>query len=74
MLLLLVKPHVRHVYVLLPLLMPHVSYANLGLYIGDRLEGGTTYFGPLVVVLLVLLQSDVLGSDYHLLLLFFYNY
>ena len=31
-------------------------------------------FSPLVVVLLVLLQWDVLGSDYYLVQLLFYNY
>ena len=34
----LVRPHVRHVCVLLPLVIPHIRHANLGLYIGVRLE------------------------------------
>ena len=44
----LVMPHVRHICVLLPLKVLHVRYAQLGLYIGVRLEGRTTriwYFG-----------------------------
>ena len=38
----LLKPHVRHVYVLLPLVMPHVRHAHLGLYIEVSLKGRTT--------------------------------
>ena len=52
----LFMPHIRHVYVLLPLLRPHirymcvllalvmlhVRYARLGLHIAVSLKGGTT--------------------------------
>ena len=42
MLMPLVRLYVRHVYVLLPLLIPHVRHAHFGLHIGVRLEGRTT--------------------------------
>ena len=59
-------PHVKHVCLLLPLVIPHVRHAYLGLYIGVSLKGRTTHISLLVVVLLVLLQWDVLGSNYRL--------
>ena len=34
-------PHVTHVCVLLPLVMPHVSYAHLGQHIAVSLKGRT---------------------------------
>ena len=40
--------HVRHVYVLLPLVMPHIRDAHLGLHIRVGLKGRTTriwFFG-----------------------------
>ena len=44
----LVMPHVRHMYVLQPLLRPHVSHARLGLHIAVSLKGRITriwFFG-----------------------------
>ena len=71
----LVRPHVRHVCVLLPLVRPHVRHARLVLYIAASLKGrATSHLVPLVVVLLVLLQWDVLGSDYYLVQTLLYNY
>ena len=68
-------PHVRHVCVLLPLVRPHIRHAHLGLYIVVSLKGiEQLAFGLLVVVSLVLLQWDVLASDYYLVQLLFYNY
>ena len=37
----LVMPHVRHVYVLQPLVRPHVMHARLGLHIAVSLKGRT---------------------------------
>ena len=37
----LVIPHIRYVCVLLPLVMPHVSYAHLGQHIAVSLKGRT---------------------------------
>ena len=37
-----IKPHIRHVCVLLPLVRPHASYALLGLHIEVNLKGLTT--------------------------------
>ena len=62
----LVMPHVRHVYVLQPLVRPHVMYERLGLDILVSLKVEQLEFGPLVVVSLVLLQWDVLGLEYDL--------
>ena len=42
MLLPLVRPHVRHMCVLLPFVMPHVRHARLGLQIAVSLKGRTT--------------------------------
>ena len=39
----LVVPHIGHVCVILPLVMPHVRHAHLGLHIGVRLKGRTTH-------------------------------
>ena len=44
----LVRPHVRHVCVLLPLVRPHIRHARLGLHIVVSLKGRTTriwFFG-----------------------------
>ena len=38
----LVRPHVRHVCVLLPLVRPHVRHVRLGLHIAVSLKGRTT--------------------------------
>ena len=38
----LVRPHLRHVYVLLPLVMPYVRHAHLNLHIAVSLKGRTT--------------------------------
>ena len=38
----LVMPHVRHAYVLLPLVMIHIKHMHLGLHIGVSLKGRTT--------------------------------
>ena len=38
----LVIPHVKYVCVLLPLVMPYVRHAHLGLHIGVKLKGRTT--------------------------------
>ena len=38
----LLMPHVRHVYVLLPFVMPPIRYARLGLHIVVSLKGRTT--------------------------------
>ena len=38
----LVMPHVRHVYVLQPLVRPHIRHAHLGLHIAVSLKGRTT--------------------------------
>ena len=73
----LLMPYIRHVCVLLPLIRPHVRHARLdlqGLHIAVSLKGRTAAFGLLVVVLLILVQWDVLGSDYYLVQLLFYNY
>ena len=43
----LVRPHVRHVYMLLPVVMSHVRHAHLGLHIGDRLEYRITHIWSL---------------------------
>ena len=67
-------PHVRHMCVLLPLLKPHVRHAYLGIHIAVSLKGRTTHIWSFSLVLLVLLQWDVLGSDYYLVQLLFYNY
>ena len=37
----LLMPHVRHLYVLLPLVIPHIRDAHLGLHKGVRLKGRT---------------------------------
>ena len=37
----LVRPHVRHVCVLLPLVRPHVRHAHFGLHIAVSLNGRT---------------------------------
>ena len=37
----LVRPYVRHLCVLLPLFMPHLRHAHLGLHIALRLKGRT---------------------------------
>ena len=39
----LVRPHVRHVCVLLHLVRPHVRHAHLGLHIAVSLKGRTTH-------------------------------
>ena len=52
----LVRPHVRHVCVLLPLVMPHIRHTHLGLRIVISLKVEQLAFGPLVMVLSVLLQ------------------
>ena len=39
----LVRPHVKHLCVLLPLVVPHVRHAHLGLHIAVILKGKTTY-------------------------------
>ena len=39
----LVMPHVRHVYVLQPLVRPHVMHALLGLHIAVCLKGRKTH-------------------------------
>ena len=70
----LVRPHVRHVCVLLPLVRPHVRHARLGLHIAVSLKGRTTRIWSFGCGLLVLLQWDVLGSNYYLVQLLFYNY
>ena len=38
----LVRPNVRHLYVLLPLVMPYIRHAHLDLYITVSLKGRTT--------------------------------
>ena len=38
----LVRPHIRHVCVLLPLVRPHVRHACLGLHIAISLKGRIT--------------------------------
>ena len=38
----LIMPHVRHVYVLQPLVRPHVRHARLGLHIAVSFKGTTT--------------------------------
>ena len=43
----LVRPHVRHVYVLLPLVRPHVRHVCLGLHIVVSLKGRTTHIWSL---------------------------
>ena len=35
-------PHVRHVCILMPLVIPHVKHAHLSLHIGVTLEGRIT--------------------------------
>ena len=42
----LVMPHVRHVYMLLPLVRPQVRHACLGLYIAVSLKGRKTRIQP----------------------------
>ena len=69
----LVIPHVRHAYVLLPLTVFNVRHVHLGLQIWVSLKAEQLVFGLLVVVLLVLLQWNVLGSNYHLVYSLFYN-
>ena len=39
----LVRPHIRHVCVLQPLVRPHVMHAHLSLYIAVSLKGRTTH-------------------------------
>ena len=39
----LVRLYVRHVCMLLPLAMPYIRHAHLGLYIGISLKGRTTH-------------------------------
>ena len=39
-------PHVRHMYVLLPFVMPHIMHVHLGLYIGVSLNSRTTRIWP----------------------------
>ena len=48
--------HIRYVCVPLPLVMPHVRHGHLGVYIAVSLRVEQLAFGPLVVVLLVILQ------------------
>ena len=74
MLLPLARLHVKHLYVLLPLIMPHVRHTHLGPHIAASLRVKQLAFGLLIVVSLVLLQWNVLGSDYYLVQLLFYNY
>ena len=62
----LVMPHVRYVYVLQPLVRPHVRHGRLGLHIAVSLKGRQLIFGLLVVVSLVLLKWDMLGLDHYL--------
>ena len=38
----LVRPHVRHVCILQPLVRPHIMHAHLGLHIAVSLKGRTT--------------------------------
>ena len=38
----LVTFHIRHVYILLPLIKPHVMHARLGLHIAVSFKGRTT--------------------------------
>ena len=42
----LIRPHVKHVYVLLALLMPHTKHEHLGLPIMVSLKGKTTHIWP----------------------------
>ena len=42
MLMPVIKPHARHMCVLLPLVMPHVRHAHLGIHIVVSLRGRTT--------------------------------
>ena len=64
----LLRPHLRDLLVPLPFIMPYVRHACLDLYIAVSLKGRTTLaFGALAVVLLILLQWDMLGLDYHLM-------
>ena len=39
-------PHVRHVCVLLPLVMPHIRYEHLSLHIAVGLKGRPTCIWP----------------------------
>ena len=43
MLLHVVKPHVRHLCVLLPIVMPHVRHMHLSLYIAVNLKSRTIH-------------------------------
>ena len=43
MLLPLVRPHIGHLFVLLPHVMPHVRHGRLGLHIVVSLKGRTTH-------------------------------
>ena len=42
----LVRPHVRHVCVLQPFVRPHIMHARLGLHIAVSLKGRTTRIWP----------------------------
>ena len=75
MLLHLLRPHVRHVYVILPLVKPFVRHARLGLHVAVSLKGRTTCilsFGCGFTCATTM--GYVLGSDYYLVQLLFYNY
>ena len=62
----LVMPYVRHVCVLLPLVMLNIRHIHLGLHLWVSPKGERLTISPLVMISLVLLQWDVLGSKYHL--------
>ena len=68
----LVRPYARHVCVLLPLVRPHIRHVHLGLHIAISLKSRINHIW-LFMVLLVLLQWDMLGSDFYLVQLLFYN-
>ena len=38
----LIRPHVRHLYVLQPLVRPHIMHTHLGLHIAVSLKGRKT--------------------------------
>ena len=52
----LVKPHARHVYVLLPLVRLYVRHAYLGLHVALSVRVEQLIVGFLVMVSLILLQ------------------
>ena len=70
----LVRPHVRHVCVLKPLIGPYVMHACLGLYIAVSLKGRTTRIWSFGCGFACATAIGCAGSDYDLVQLLLYNY